>query len=134
MWPGVGARHDAGMEILRQPSGAALVYCPPCLPAIAKLAPAHVGRQPTPVDPPPWCVYCHGCGQRLHQPEWCPTCPCPDQHWLATYDARQFGGALAHHLPRITNLDYAWTAGQDLCLAGIDPDHAATLAADLSSP
>ena len=51
---------------------------------------------------------------------------------LATYDARRFGGALAHHLHRITNLDHAWTTGQDLCLAGLDVDHPATLAADLT--
>ena len=79
-------------------------------------------------------MYCHGCGQRLHQSGGCLTCSCPDQHWLATYDARLFGAGRALHLHRITNLDDAWTAGQDLCLAGIDPDHAATLAADLSSP
>ena len=50
----------------------------------------------------------------------------------ATYDARRFGGALAHHLHRITNLDHAWTTGLDLWLAGLDPDHPATLAGDCS--
>lgn len=100
-------------------------------PSIVVLAPACAGRQPTPVVPPPWCVGCHGSGQRLHQSELLDL-RLPDQHGLATYDARRFGGALAHHLHRITNLDHAWTTGQDLCLAGLDPDHPATLAADLT--
>jgi len=120
------------MEIHDQPWGGYLAYCPSCLaradPAVREHSPQ---RDPTHGQLPEWCVYCHGCGQRLHVASSCPTCPCPDRQWLETDDAARFGAAISPCLDRITDLDQAWTTGHDLCLVGIPPEEAASVAIEL---